>query len=257
MAERPRESERTLAAVAVALGAVGGYVDALGFLLLYQLFAANMSGNSILLGISLGRGQWSVALHQFLPIPLFVAGVALGAALGELLARRGVRRTMAVLLALELTLLAGFLVLTRPLVQSGTIAVTDDLRLAWFTALLTVPMGIQNAAMRRVGAVAVRTTFVTGTLTSWAEATVSRAIAPTTPRASGEPGPAAGEAAAHGPDTVRPGRLLGALWLAYVVGAALGAWAVGRWAVDALALPLALLASLIVWDARGARQRQE
>src|SRR5262249_58742304 len=95
MAEPPRE-DGARRWMAVLLDGVGGYVDAVGYLLLFQLFAANMSGNSILLGVALGQGQWQAALRQALPIPLFVVGVVLGAVLRLALGWRGGRRRGAV-----------------------------------------------------------------------------------------------------------------------------------------------------------------
>src|SRR4051812_23624234 len=171
MAESPREpgAPRWMA---VLLDGVGGYVDAVGYLLLFQLFAANMSGNSILFGVALGQGQWQAALRQVLPIPLFVVGVALGAVIGLALAWRGVRRRVTVLLTLEIALLAVFALYGSRFLHDGTLrpdAAWQDILL---TALITLPMGMQNVALRRAGGVSVRTTFVTGTLTSLAEALV-------------------------------------------------------------------------------------
>ena len=61
----------------VSLAAVGGYVDAVGFLTLFHVFTAHMSGNSVWFGSSLGLGDWRIGLHHLFPIPLFVVGVKL------------------------------------------------------------------------------------------------------------------------------------------------------------------------------------
>ena len=74
-------------ALAVALAWVAGYVDAVGYILLFGLFTAHMSGNTVRLGVDLGRGDASEALARAVPIGVFVIGVALGTLLVELAAR--------------------------------------------------------------------------------------------------------------------------------------------------------------------------
>jgi uncharacterized membrane protein YoaK (UPF0700 family) len=241
MAEPPREpgAPRWMA---VLLDGVGGYVDAVGYLLLFHLFAANMSGNSILLGVALGQSQWPTALRQALPIPLFVVGAALGVAVGLALARRGVRRRVAALLALEVVLLAAFALYGSRFLHDGALRLEADWQGIVLAALLTLPMGIQNIALRRVGGLSVRTTFVTGTLMSLAEALVgSLGRAPRGPAEHG------------GPAASRPGGsalLLGGMWAAYVAGAGLGAALVLSWALGALVVPLLVLGGLIVVELR-------
>jgi len=228
-----REAASAVGWMAVLLDGVGGYVDAVGFLLLFQLFAANMSGNSILLGVNLGQGHWDAALRQALPIPLFVAGVVLGLLLCRALAARGRRSTIAAALALEALLLATFAVYGSRFLQAGALRPAADWQTVLLTALITVPMGLQNAALRHVGSLSVRTTFVTGTLASLAETAVAY-LGPPAPSAR------AGNASRA--------RLLGGMWAAYVGGAALGAAAVTRWALGALTAPLLVLAALTVLD---------
>src|ERR1700740_842479 len=83
-------------ALACALSALAGYVDAIGFLHLGGLYVSFMSGNSTRMGVSLAEGQWSGAGEWPALIALFV----LGAAAGSLIVLgRGVHRQPWVLLA--------------------------------------------------------------------------------------------------------------------------------------------------------------
>src|SRR5580704_4842857 len=71
------KSRRNLA-LACALSAMAGYVDAIGFLHLGGLFVSFMSGNSTRLGVSLAAGQWPNAAEAIGLIALFVIGAAAG-----------------------------------------------------------------------------------------------------------------------------------------------------------------------------------
>lgn len=66
--------------LALALAAVGGFIDALSFLTLFGLFAGQMSGNTIVLGVQLGRGDGVAAPTRAVPIVVFVIAVAFGVA---------------------------------------------------------------------------------------------------------------------------------------------------------------------------------
>ena len=133
-----------------------------------------MSGNSIAAAVYTGQGDWASAGHRAFPIPVFVLGVMLGAALCEWLARRKVRPILAAAFGLEAVLLALF-VSGWPGGTSSPAAFPHDP--AWqFYAVAALPalaMGVQNAALRRVGAVRVRTTYITGMLTNAAEEAVT------------------------------------------------------------------------------------
>jgi uncharacterized membrane protein YoaK (UPF0700 family) len=83
--------DREKAWLAVLLAWVAGFVDAVGYLSLSHLFLAHMSGNSAAMGAYFGQGRWGAAFHRAFPIPMFVLGVAAGAALNEAASRRGVR----------------------------------------------------------------------------------------------------------------------------------------------------------------------
>ena len=79
---------------------VAGFVDAVGYIVLFHMFTANMSGNSVALGIHIGQGQWSQVFHRLFPIPLFMFGVAAGSFSLVLLTRKG-RQPLPAVLFLE------------------------------------------------------------------------------------------------------------------------------------------------------------
>jgi uncharacterized membrane protein YoaK (UPF0700 family) len=121
-----------------------------------------MTGNTVLLGLALGQGHALAALRSILALVGFAAGVTTGA----LIVQRdrdqvdwppGVTRALGV----EGALLAMFAVtwnLTGPERGDG---------LVYISILMTaVAMGIQSAAVQRLGIPGVMTTYITGTLTS-------------------------------------------------------------------------------------------
>jgi uncharacterized membrane protein YoaK (UPF0700 family) len=127
-----------------------------------------MSGNSVRLGVELGSGDLTAAIRYALVIPVFVVGVALGVVLVELGRRRGFRTPAAAALALEGGLLLVFMVAGSAL-RHGSMAASTA---AGYDLLITLPvlaMGIQTAALRRVAGRTVRTTYITGMLTHFAE----------------------------------------------------------------------------------------
>jgi uncharacterized membrane protein YoaK (UPF0700 family) len=231
------------------LACVGGFVDGAGYLVLWEMFTSHMSGNSVKSGVLAGQQQWARALHQAFPIPLFVLGVAVGAALGEVLQRRRVRSTIAVGLGIEAVLLGLFLVAGQPAMFEGKLWPDGSLKFYLLAALPALAMGLQNATLRRFGGVTSNTTFITGNLTSFAEDAVQYLF---------WLGDHAGRRGTRRLSVLlrlsprRPVfqrmRLLLAIWVGYVIGAVLGAAAVLRWELLALLAPITCLVLFVIID---------
>ncbi len=140
--------DRRSIALAVALSALAGYVDANGFLSFGGVFVSFMSGNSTRLGIAVARGQWDSVLLIVEVVGLFVVGVILG----TLLARRAGQWRKPVILLLVAALLT-------------IAAITQDLHLTRLSmGVMLLAMGAENAIFQRGGEVSIGLTYVTGAL---------------------------------------------------------------------------------------------
>lgn len=94
----------------VGRGFLAGYVDALGFIALFGLFTAHVTGNFILIGAALADASRMSILLKFLAFPAFILGVALARLLVVAVARRQ-GPALKLALGLELVLLVAFMVL--------------------------------------------------------------------------------------------------------------------------------------------------
>jgi uncharacterized membrane protein YoaK (UPF0700 family) len=216
-----RPAALPLAASSV-LGAVAGFVDAVCFDRLFEVFPANQSGNAVLLGIGLGDASGTAIWR---PATAMV-GYALGVVLAVVVRRSGrVRRTARALLGAEVVLLAVVVALVGPVT-----AIDQPLGGAGAAALLLltcVAMGIQTEVIRTHAGVALSTTYQTGALTRIAEDAV----------AAGAGGAAERRAA------VAPMTVLATVLVGYIGGAALGARLSDDWGW-ALVVPVVILAVL-------------
>ncbi len=153
-----------------------GSVDAIGFLGLGHVFTANMTGNTVLLGLSLGQGRSLAALANVIALVGFSMGVAGGALIVERDRNQGEwDRRVTSALFLEALMLAAFTLFWH-LTPGGA----DRTSAALYTliALSALAMGIQSAAVRRLKLPGVATTYVTGTMTSLVADLTSRFHAP-------------------------------------------------------------------------------
>jgi uncharacterized membrane protein YoaK (UPF0700 family) len=215
----------------MALALVGGCVDAVGYITLLGVFIAHMSGNSAAMGAHFGQGKTAAGLARAAPIPLFVIGVGGGAMLIEVLARRGVRSTAAVVLGLEATLLFAVMLLGDASLTHGVVAAQKGWTFYGLIVLAATAMGLQTSALRRLAGQTVRTTFVTGMLTHLGEEAAKFVLPSSRPSASAS-----------------RLRLLALVWLCYAAGAIFGGWAHDQWALNALVAPLVVLVALIGVD---------
>ncbi|HVX83227.1 MAG TPA: YoaK family protein [Phycisphaerae bacterium] len=158
--------------LAASLTAVAGYVDAAGYLLLSKIYTANMSGNSVALGIRLAEREGSDIWRRALPIVFFFAGLVASSTVHEVAKRYGrPRHPFAVMFSAEVALLAGFTVAAFGL--HPAVGVNPGMGTFCILAgLAGVAMGVQNASLRRAGALTIHTTHVTGLLLQCADALV-------------------------------------------------------------------------------------
>ena len=195
------------------LTGAAGYVDAISYLALGHVFTANMTGNTVLLGLALVQGDTAGAGRSALAL----GGFLLGGAAGAWVAYRGPSeegwpRGVTIALIVECVLLAAF-----ANDQSSILAVR--------VVLASVAMGIQSAAARRLDVFGVATTFVTGTLTNLISLVVRHGVLPS--------------ASGHGK------RLLAAVWGFYVLGAMAAGTAI-QLAPDVAWLMPATMVALVV-----------
>lgn len=142
------------------LAFVAGFVDTAGFVALFGLFTAHMTGNLVLIGDSLATHRAGIAA-KLLAFPVFLLVVA-GTRLYELRARRLGRDPAVPVLVAEMLVLAAFLaagVLAAPFTDAGA-AGTILVGLFGVAA-----MSIQNASSRSVFAGHGPTTVMTGNVT--------------------------------------------------------------------------------------------
>ena len=137
-------------------------VDAISYLGMGHVFVANMTGNTVLLGLSVGQGHGMAALRATAALIAFAVGVAVGAVIVE----RSPRRTswppaVTWAIAVEWVILAFF-----TLTWHWPGATPTGLTLFVLIALSAVAMGIQSAAIRHLKVPGIATTYITGTLTS-------------------------------------------------------------------------------------------
>lgn len=276
MAEAQERREREKAWFAIWLAWVASFVDATGYLILLRLALSHMSGNTIHLGLEISRADWSTALAWLLPVPLFVIGILLGALIQEAARQLKMRSTFSVLLTLEAALLLAFILCADAAFGGRHGAHLSGSQFFLLAALAAVAMGMQTATVHKVGGQPVRTTYITGMLSDFGEALAAVVISvlalltgrPTPTRSQenkfggtqgdqqqsgatndehdGQDQPDAPPALDHA--ALRRVLLLGALWLAYALGAASGAYAETRWSAAALFFPFGSLLCLIALD---------
>ena len=136
-----------LIAIAVALAALAGFVDAIAFSLL-GFFASFMSGNSTRLGVALSDGETGNAAIAAALLLAFVAGVIAVAVVGRIATRR--RGTAVLALVAILLALAALL--------DGIAPARLDLLLA------AAAMGAMNGVFAEGGEVTIGVTYMTGSL---------------------------------------------------------------------------------------------
>jgi uncharacterized membrane protein YoaK (UPF0700 family) len=135
---------------AALLCVAAGIVDAVGYVQ-SGLFAANMTGNTVLAGIALARSDWPHAIDGGLALAWFFGGAMLGRILWDV---GGKRATLP--LFVEAAVLAAC-----ALVEAHT-------RLS--LGLIAMAMGIQAAAIAKFAGMVLSTVVVTSTLVRLAEA---------------------------------------------------------------------------------------
>jgi uncharacterized membrane protein YoaK (UPF0700 family) len=146
--------------LSVGLGFVAGYIDTVGFVALFGLFTAHVTGNFVLIAVVLAHSSGGVLL-KLLVIPAFVVGVAIARLLLLWLDREG-QEPLSELLLLQFILVGGFALL-------GWMALpirSPDESLAMCAGILAaLAMGVQNAVSRLVLPELAPTAAMTGNVT--------------------------------------------------------------------------------------------
>jgi len=167
---------RSRDAMLTSLSLAAGCVDAVGYLGLGQVFVANMTGNTVLLGLAIGQANVRGVLHAGTALAAFVSGVAAGAAIVERNPERtSWTPTVTAALGLECVILVAF-------AAGWLLDGSEPSRVAVYLliVLAALAMGVQSAAVRRLQVADVSTTYITGTLTSLTARTV-RWLRPASP----------------------------------------------------------------------------
>lgn len=198
--------------LALAVAALAGFVDALGFLSLGGIFVSFMSGNTTQLGTRLARGDLT-SPQVVIPaaiIALFVAGVIGGTVARRVLVRRGAGTMAIVMCALLVGAALGASAGWRPVAF----------------ALTALAMGTANTVLPGPGHSTVGVTYVTGALVKLGQAIGGRLVG----------------------DRSGPWLFDLSLWACLAAGAVAGAMAYARWQLASLWIAAAA-ATLVAWGA--------
>ena len=154
--------ERTRDLLIMVLTVASGATDATGFARLGGVFTSVMTGNMVLLGVSAGRRDASLAAHAGVAFLAYVAGCWMGARMaGEAAPGQSIwPRSVTVALSAELAFFLVFGIWWEAVGGHPSMTVTYPM-----IAVNAIALGIQSSAVLRFGDPRLSTTYLTGTLT--------------------------------------------------------------------------------------------
>jgi uncharacterized membrane protein YoaK (UPF0700 family) len=150
-------------ALTIALTLVTGATDAVAFIRLGNVFTSVMTGNMVLLGIAVGRGELGALEHTGLAVVTFILGTIAGARIagrqrpGDPVWPRPISRALTV----ELAIFAAVAICWWA-GNSHPAGVLQSVELG----ASALALGIQSSAVLRLNVSGLSTTYLTGTLTT-------------------------------------------------------------------------------------------
>jgi uncharacterized membrane protein YoaK (UPF0700 family) len=157
----PESIRHPLTRTLLVLTFTTGVIDAASFLGLGNVFAANMTGNVVLLGFGVAGAAGLPVVGPLVSLGAFLAGAVLGGRMATQLPARTLHLSRSMLIEIGVLLVAtawSLLVDVTPARFSGDLVI----------ALLAFAMGVRNATIRRVKVADLTTTVLTMTLTGLA-----------------------------------------------------------------------------------------
>jgi uncharacterized membrane protein YoaK (UPF0700 family) len=143
------------------LAFVAGYVDTLGFVALFGLFTAHVTGNFIMIGSGIA-GVSGGLLIKWLAFPAFVTGIVGARVLADRLHAQPHAVRVGALYFMQIALLAGFMIAG---LAAAPIANADAPLTIACGLLGAAGMGVQNAHPRLTARSVVANTVMTGNVT--------------------------------------------------------------------------------------------
>lgn len=138
-----------------------GVIDAASYLGLGRVFAANMTGNVVLLGFGIAGSAGLPVIAPLVSLAAFLCGAVLGGRMGLALDPKEAHLSRAMLIEVGLTALATLIAIVFDITPDHF---SGDL----IIALLAFAMGVRNATVRRLKVADLTTTVLTMTLTGLA-----------------------------------------------------------------------------------------
>lgn len=142
--------------LASSLALVAGGVNSAGYMA-YHYFSANMTGNVSIASELLAVGRFEIALTFLTVVGMFILGAFVASVLIEIGKRKGRDNIYALTLAVEAAILIA--------VGLGASLSPVSPNPVFMVGVLSMTMGIQNAASSRISGSRVRTTHVSGVAT--------------------------------------------------------------------------------------------
>ncbi len=204
--------------LSAALAFLGGYTDAATYIA-STVFAGHISGNCVLLAISVVTLKWHDAAIRAAAVVFIVIGIAVSSLLDMPSVRASGIPPLTLGLAVEslLFFVPGIATLSRHPIPT-----------VWSVLLLCIALGIQTGALRRTNGVSVYTAFMAGMVARLAERETARLEDPDS-------------------SADNNARTLTTLFTTFMLGALAGAQAavhLPRWTFFVMALLLVVLAAL-------------
>jgi uncharacterized membrane protein YoaK (UPF0700 family) len=208
------------------LAFVGGYGDAASFVLA-KTFTGHVTGNLVLAAIAVAFHDWRAALKHLSAIVTFLIGIFLSVLIVRPLKTWPSWPLLPTIMGIEVILIV-----------TASLALASDLAhgVETFVIFVSLALGLQNGAFRRVGGISVHTTYLTGMITSLISSETEKYVSEVVPPLVRTPDPRIG--------------LLCGIWIAFVLGAGTGAAMVMHFKAPGMLGAALLLILLVLHEVR-------
>lgn len=235
--------------LAIGLSWTAGFVDAVGWLALLHIYTSHMTGNTASFGIDFAQRDWLQAFHHSWPLIPFLLGLIFGAATSSWARRKGWHSSFSIVLVTEVVLLSIFIWVGSLYSVNGTIKAPSSAAFYFLLSMPAAAMGLQTVTVTRVFGLRVYTTYLTGSLSKFAEAVVHHAFwfYDRTRGHSRKRFWIALRVSMH-QKYAQHAVLTGGLWVAFFVGTVCGALLKQRYRLLSLLFPCAILLLATIVD---------